>query len=98
MCDKAILENVGTLKYVPGCYKNEEVCNKAIENNTLMHLNLFLNAIRLKKCMIKLLILILLQLNVFLNAIRHKKCVIELFIDAFLCLIQFLISIKLKKY
>ena len=27
MCDKAILENATTLKYVPDCYKNQEVCN-----------------------------------------------------------------------
>ena len=53
MCDKAILENHGTLKSVPDCYKNQEMFNKAVEN-------LFLNAIRLKKCLIKLLILILL--------------------------------------
>ena len=32
MSDKAILENVGTLKYVPDCYKNQEMCNKAVEN------------------------------------------------------------------
>ena len=27
MCDKAILENGGTLKSVPDCYKNEAVNN-----------------------------------------------------------------------
>ena len=32
MCDKAILENDGTLKSVPDCYKNEEMCNKAADN------------------------------------------------------------------
>ena len=32
MCDKAILENAGTLKYFPDCYKNHEMCNKAVEN------------------------------------------------------------------
>ena len=32
MCDKAILENNGTLKSVPDCYKNLEICNKAVEN------------------------------------------------------------------
>ena len=29
MCDKAILENDGTLKFVPECYENPEMCNKA---------------------------------------------------------------------
>ena len=32
MCDKAILENGGTLKSVPGCCKNQKMCNKAIDN------------------------------------------------------------------
>ena len=31
MCDKAILENVET-KSVPDCYKNQEMCNKAVDN------------------------------------------------------------------
>ena len=32
MCDKAIPENGGTLKFVPDCYKNQEMCNKSVEN------------------------------------------------------------------
>ena len=32
MCDKAILENFGTLKSVPDNYKNQEMCNKADYN------------------------------------------------------------------
>ena len=32
MRDKAILENGGTLKSVPDCYKNQEMCNKAANN------------------------------------------------------------------
>ena len=32
MCDKAILENGRTLKSVPGGYKNQEMCNKAVDN------------------------------------------------------------------
>ena len=32
MWDKEILENGGTLKFVPRCYKNREMCNKAVEN------------------------------------------------------------------
>ena len=27
-----MLENAGTLKNAPGCYKNQEMCNKAVEN------------------------------------------------------------------
>ena len=32
MCDKCILENIGTLKVVPDCYKNQVMCNKAFDN------------------------------------------------------------------
>ena len=32
MCGKAILKNGGTLKPVPDCYKNQEKCNKAVDN------------------------------------------------------------------
>ena len=32
MCDKAILENGGTLKSVRHCCKNQEMCNKAVDN------------------------------------------------------------------
>ena len=32
MCDKAIIENGGTLKSVPDCYENQEMCSKAVDN------------------------------------------------------------------
>ena len=32
MYDKAIVENGGTLKFVPDCCKNQEMCNKAVDN------------------------------------------------------------------
>ena len=32
MYDKTVLENGGTLKCVPDCYKNQEMCNKALFN------------------------------------------------------------------
>ena len=32
MWDKAILENSGTLKSVPDCYKNQEMCNKEVDD------------------------------------------------------------------
>ena len=32
MCNKAILEDSGTLKSVPYCYNNREMSNKAVEN------------------------------------------------------------------
>ena len=32
MRHKATPENAGTLKYVPDCCKNQEMCNKAVKN------------------------------------------------------------------
>ena len=32
MCDKVILENGETLKSVPDCYKNQQICNEATDN------------------------------------------------------------------
>ena len=32
MCCKAILENGGTLESVPDCSKNQEMCNRAVDN------------------------------------------------------------------
>ena len=32
MCDKVILENVRTLKSVTDCYKNQRMCDKAVDN------------------------------------------------------------------
>ena len=29
---KVTLENDGMLKYVPDCYKNPRICNKAVDN------------------------------------------------------------------
>ena len=53
MCHKAILENGRTLKSVPDCYKNEVMCNKAVDN--------YPNVLEFKTCVIKLSVLILLQ-------------------------------------
>ena len=32
MCDKGIFENGGTLKFVPDCYKNQQMYDKAVDN------------------------------------------------------------------
>ena len=32
MCDKAIIDNDGTLKSVPDCCENQEICNKEVDN------------------------------------------------------------------
>ena len=82
MCDKAILE---TLESVPDCYKNQDMCYKAVDN--------YPDCYMIQKCVTKLPILIILQYNLFLNAIRLKKYVIKLLIDVFLHLLIFLIDI-----
>ena len=32
MCDRVILKNGATLKFVSNCYKNQGMCNKAVGN------------------------------------------------------------------
>ena len=59
MCDEAILENGGTVESVHDCYKNQQMCDKAVDNYP-NPLKFVLIAILLKKCVIKLSILILL--------------------------------------
>ena len=64
MCDKDFLENGGTLNFVPECYKNQEICNKAGDNYP--HALVFVtDAIILKKCVIKLLIFIIINTTCF---------------------------------
>ena len=62
MCDKAILENGGTLESAPDCYKINKCLIKLLII-TLMYYNLSLIAISLKTCVIKLPILMILQFN-----------------------------------
>ena len=33
MCDKAIQEYIRTIKSVLDCYKNQEMCNKLVDND-----------------------------------------------------------------
>ena len=37
MCDKGILENDGTLESIPDCYKNQQMCDKAVDNDPHAH-------------------------------------------------------------
>ena len=60
MCVKAILENNGTLKSVPDYNKNQEMCNKAVDNYPHA-LEFVPECYKTKKFVIKLLILIFLQ-------------------------------------
>ena len=60
MCDEAILENGGTLNPVLDCYKNQEKCNKAVDNYP-HPLEFVSECDKTKKCVIKPLVLIPLQ-------------------------------------
>ena len=60
MCNKAVVKYEETLNFVHGSYKNQNICNQAVDI-IQMHYNMFPNALKLKKCVIKLLILIFLQ-------------------------------------
>ena len=82
MFDKTILENNGILEFVRDCYKNQEMCNKPLDNYHHA-LKLVPNCYITQKIVIKLSILIILEHNLFLNAIRLKKCVIKQLIDFF---------------
>ena len=53
-------QNGAMLKFVPDCYKNQRMCNKAV-NNYAHALQFVPNWLRRKKCVIKLLIQVLLQ-------------------------------------
>ena len=58
MCDEAIAYNGGTLKFVQIVFKKRFVTKLLI--NMLIHQNSFVVAIRLKKCVINLLIIMVL--------------------------------------
>ena len=79
MCGKAILENGGTLTSVPDCYRNQEMCNKIVDNyphplgfvpECLMTQDICDKAVN--RCFLYLIL--------FLSYIKRKKCVAELFL------------------
>ena len=82
MCDKDFLENGGTLNFVPECYKNQEICNKAGDNYP--HALVFVpECYDTQKMCDKAVDIHHNKYNMFLNAIRLKKCVIKRLIDVF---------------
>ena len=80
MCHKTILENGGTLKSIPDCYKNQEMCNKAVDNYP--HALEFVPECS-KKCD-KTFNKCLLAFFIFLINIKLKKCVKDFFLMIFL--------------
>ena len=82
-CDEVIDNYLHVLKFVPGY----DVTQKRIKLSILIILqcNLLLNAIRLKRCVIKQLIDVILHVFMFLIDIKLKKCVTVLFLKILLC-------------
>ena len=60
MFNKAVDNYAHALEFVRDCYKTQRISNKAIDTYPSAY-NLFLVNIRLKKCVIKLLMLVLSQ-------------------------------------
>ena len=65
LCHEVIVENGGTWKFGSDKYKNKKVCNQTVASYVCA-LECVLIAIKLKKCVVKLKIVILLQYNLFL--------------------------------
>ena len=93
MCDNVILENGGTLKSVPDCYKNQKMCNQTIDN--YHHALEFVSeCYKTQKFMMKLSILSILK---FVPECLITREMCDKAINrCFLYLILFLINTKLK--
>ena len=74
MCDKAILENAGTSKFLTATKIKKSIVKPL--KIILMHQNMFPNAIRLKKYVMEKFIDAFLYLILFLINIKPKKYVI----------------------
>ena len=79
MTDKSILGNGRTMKSFPDCYKNQEMCNRAVDNYP--HAFEFVPECSMTQEMCdKAVNKCFLYLILFLIGIKLKKCVTELFL------------------
>ena len=97
MCDIAILENSGTLKSVIDYYKNQEMCNKVVDNYPYA-LEFVPGCFKTQIMCDKAVDTHPTAINMSLVAIRLKKHVIMAAHRCFLYFILFLINIKFKRY
>ena len=81
MYNKAVDNYPHALEFVPECYKTQK-CVRKLLILILLQLNIFWNAIRLKKCVIKQFIDVF-YLSLFLINIKRKKYVTWLFLYIF---------------
>ena len=94
VCNKAVDNHVYVLEFVRGCFKAQKcVINMLIL--ILLQYNFFLNTIKLKKGVTKMLILALYWFCSW--SIRLNKCVIKVFLKIILCENIDLIDIRSRK-
>ena len=74
MCNKAVANCLHALEFVLKCYKNQKMCHKAVDTYSST-IKLFLNAVRLKKCVIEQIIDTFLYSILLLIDIKLKKYV-----------------------
>ena len=53
MCDRAVNTYDSTIKFVPGCYISQEMCDKTVNSFCSSFIN-FLNDVNIKKCVAEL--------------------------------------------
>ena len=75
LSEKSIGNYPHALEFVPECYKTQKMCDKAVDTHPSIR-NLFLNAIRLKRFVIKQSVDVFLYLILFLINRKLKKYVI----------------------
>ena len=76
-CDKSILKNGRTLKFVPHCYKSQQIYPYQLRNTYPSTIEYVLDRFKTQRCMIKPLINFLLCFILFVITIELKKCVIK---------------------
>ena len=72
-------------KSVPDCYKNQEICNKEVDNYPPM-LEFVSKYYKTQKMCAKVVDIHFLQQHLFLNVIRLKKCVMKELTYVFFCI------------
>ena len=97
MCDKAILENGGTLMSAPKCYKNHEMCNKSVDNYS-HSLELVPECYKIQKMCEKAVDTYPTTIKYVPEYYKTRKMCNKAGHEWFLHLLLFLINIKLKKY
>ena len=84
MCDKVILENSGTLNFIPDCYKNQKSCYNTVDNH-FHALEFVPDCCKTQKISDKAVDTRPLQYGFFLVDMRLNNCAIKLLPKNLLC-------------